>query len=225
VVRHPGAGVIRTGHVHGSPGWEAARATLLTASDAPRLLCRGYAKTEEARLQQRAVLLQNKLLGVDMEDFDEPTLEKFEIARTLEPAVIDYARRIMGWEIERNEELCIDSLCQRLGATVDAVRVLDGVEYDIEIKCTQAQLPERCKPGSDAAFAEGPPMYWQIQNVAQMAVSGRRGGFLLVLHHGQGLAIRAYPVPRNDLLIARIRAETERLWDDVERLRAAEVAQ
>ena len=215
--------MIRTGIMHGSPEWHEARWRLLTASDVPYALGEGWAKTEDARAQQRAVLRTNKALRHESVE----QLEHLAVAQCMEAGVLEYLRVQLGWRVERSQELCLDSLCPLLGATVDAVRTLDdGTEEDVEIKVTAAAAPEDCKEGGAAAFVLGCPAYHRLQNYAQLAVSGRARGQIVALHHADrhGLKVRVYENPRNEMLIQRIRETTVEFWEEVERLRSGEVA-
>lgn len=214
--------MIRTGITHGSPAWHEARWDLLTASDVPLALCEGYHKTEAERLQQRAVLRTKKLLR---DDSDEPKPEHLAVARCMEAGVIEYLRQELKWEVEPSYELCKDGQCPRLGATVDAVRIVDYVEWDIEIKVSAAAAQEDCKEGGQATWALGCPAYYRLQNLAQMAVSGRPHGQIVVLHHADrhGLKVRVTDNPRNEVLIRKIRQTTVSFWDEMKRLREGEL--
>lgn len=215
--------MIRTGIMHGSAIWHETRWSLLTASDVPYALCEGWAKTEAERAQQRAVLRTNKLLR--QEEAERP--EHLAVAQCMEAGVLEYLRVVLGWRVERSQELCLDTHCQLLGATVDAVRTLDdGSEEDVEIKVSAAAAPEDCREGGNATWALGCPAWFRLQNLAQMAVSGRPRGQIVVLHHADrhGLKIRITENARSELLIQRIRETTVSFWSEVERLRNGEVA-
>ena len=75
---------------------------------------------------------------------------------------------------------------------------------------------------SGAMFANGIPIYYQLQLQAQMAVTGTRHAALLVLHHADsvGLKLRAYYMPRHDPVVQRIRSEAIRFVADLEKLKA-----
>lgn len=201
--------------------WLAARAMLVTASDVARMLCVGYAKTETEREQQRAILRTEKAFGaVDVAH------EHMTVARYLEPAVIAYARSELGWKVEHSTGLYVADDCPVLGATVDGVRIDDdGAECDVEVKVTGAPSTEDCSPTGNAMLRDGPPTHWVVQNQAQMAVSGRPRGYILVLHHfdRKMLKVRAFRNERHDGVVARIKSEATLFWEEVEALRGGRV--
>ena len=202
--------------------WLAARAQLVTASDVARMLCRGWAKTEDERVQQRAVLRTEKAFGAV-----DKAAEHMTIARYLESGVIEYAREEMGWKVEHSTGLYVSDVCPLLGATMDGVRIDDdGEECDVEVKVSGAPATEDCSPTGEAMMRDGPPLHWTLQNQAQMAVSGRKRGYILVLHHFDRklLKVRAYRNDRHDSVIAKIFEEVPVFWSEVETLRSGRVA-
>lgn len=203
--------------------WKLARAGLVTASDVPKMLLCGYAKNEAERMQQRAVLRTLKAFGG--EDVEET--EQMVIGRYLETAVIEYQREEKGWvSLAHNTILYASDEQPLLGATPDAVYVdVDGVECDVDVKCTAGAAQEDCKDGSTAMFANGVPTHWCVQVTAQMAVSGRQRGYVLALHHADrhGMKVRAYRIDRYEPLVRRIMDDVPVFFAEVERLKAGEV--
>lgn len=203
--------------------WLAARAEMLTASDVPHMLCCGWHKSEDERVQQRAVLRTLKAFGGEAVE----ETRTMRVARYLEPAVIEYARCEMGLNITHNTTLYASDECPRLGATTDAVIVLpDGTEADCDVKVTFGKPQDALKPGSAAMFADGVPTYWACQVNAQMAVSGRQKGYILALHRGdpKDMPVNLYEVPRIEALITRILEDVPVFWDEVLDIRAGKVA-
>jgi predicted phage-related endonuclease len=109
----------------------------------------------------------------------------------------------------------VDRHCPRLVATLDgwAEDILDD-EVVLECKCTASERREL-------------PWIWEVQVQAQLAVSGGAWGLVIC---GELWAaewvdvpgpIRAWPVQRDEKVIADIRGAVERGWLEVERLRAA----
>jgi predicted phage-related endonuclease len=200
--------------------WLAARDVLVTASDVPKMLLAGYSKTEDERLQQRDVLRTQKAFGAP-----EETQEQWTIARYLEEAVLAYARGELGWKVEHNTGLWVDDACPLLGATPDGVLTdEDGVECDVEVKCTASPATEDCAPTGTAMMKDGPPLHWKLQNMAQMAVSGRQRGYILVLHHfdRKGLKVRHYKVERHESIVERIKSDVVCFWGEVAKIKNGE---
>lgn len=202
--------------------WLKAREEMVTASDCAMMLRCGWAKTDEERLQQRDTLRTLKAFkGRAMEE-----TESMRMGRCLEPAIIAYANAHMGLKLAHNTTLWASEECPRLGATTDAVMTLDdGSEADVDVKSTRMSCPEGLKPGSTAGMADGVPVYWATQVNAQMAVSGRKRGFILAYHRGErdGRMVRLYEVPRSEALIALILRDVPVFWDSVEALRRGEL--
>jgi hypothetical protein len=212
-------------HSSDRDAWLAARRELITASDVARLLCEGYAKTDKEREQQRAQLIMEKAGLADEWKGDERT----ELAGLLEDAVIGVAAKRFGWKLEPYGLLKVDSVCKRLGGTPDAILIGPFGDLVVNVKISSASPPEDIKPTrkdgtpSEAAYLHGPPLYYQLQLQAEMAVTGMQHSGLLVLHHGRGLKLRGYYVPRHEQVIARIRREVDLAWTEVEALRAGKV--
>jgi hypothetical protein len=144
--------------------WEAARANLITASDVSRLLCEAPADSEKRRAEQRAQLIMEKAGLADRWSGNETT----ELAKFLEPGVIDAGRALLGWDLRRHGELTTDRECPRLGATPDSIMPTPCGWATVNVKVSACQTTEDCKPKSDgtpsgAAFAHGVPLYYQIQ--------------------------------------------------------------
>ena len=192
--------------------WLAARTELATASDVAAML-------GESPYQTRAELMMIKAGLADAFVGSEST----DIALALESSVADLARARWGWSLQRVGVLMIDPVAPRLGATPDYAGEAPWGAYNCQIKITQSlptdgvKAPKSGKP-STAAFAAGPPLHMQLQVQAEMAVTGLGHSALLVLHTSP-LALRSYYVPRHEGVIARIRAEVDVFWKEVESLK------
>lgn len=208
--------------------WLAARQQLVTASDVARMLGCGWAKNDEDKAHQRGLLRTEKAFGAaeSAPEHMKPG-EHLIVARYMEPSVLEYARCEMGWKVEHSTGLYVSDVCPLLGATVDGVRIDDdGVECDVEVKVSGAPATEDCSPSGEAMMRDGPPVHWTIQNQAQMAVSGRTRGYILVLHHFDRklLKVREYRNDRHDGVIAKILADVPVFWSEVETLRSRRMA-
>lgn len=218
-------------HVHQSDRerWKEARRPLITASDVANLLCESYAKTEAERAQQRDQLIMRKAELADDWEGNENT----ELASELEIPVIHAAAKRWGISISPHGWLDVDCECKRLGATSDAIWYprSDGVGgfIPVNVKVSSCKPHEDCKPlksgePSTAAFAAGIPLYYRLQLQAEMAVHGTQHAGLLVLHYDRSLKLRMYIQSRHEAVIARIRSEVDRAWDDIEKLKAGKAA-
>jgi predicted phage-related endonuclease len=213
--------------------WLAARNELITASDVASLLGENYAKNDAERVQQRSRIIMQKAGLAEGWEGNETT----ELASELEESVIAIARKRFGIDIRATGVLQRDDVEPRLGATTDSVWQIESLLLEegawfcpVNVKVSSCAPPEECKSRKDgtpsqAAFANGVPLYYQLQLQAEMAVTGAHHGCLLVLHHDQAnLRLRMYSVPRHDGVIARIRSEVAKAWVEIEALRAGKLA-
>jgi hypothetical protein len=213
-------------HQSDREAWLEARKPLITASDCAMLLCENYEKNEANRPAQRGKVIMAKAGLSDPWEGNETT----DIASRLEIPVIDMARDILDIDIVPHGWLDVDAVEPRLGATSDAMwRIGDG-SIPVNVKVSSCTPPELCKPRKDgspseAAFANGIPMYYRVQLQAEMAVHNASHAGLLVLHHDQAnLRLRLYIEPRHDGVIARIRHEVARAWLEIEALRNGKIS-
>ncbi len=196
--------------------WLRQRHDRITASDVATLL-------GESKHHSRADLIDRKSTRYDQ--LAHYSSESTDLGTELEPAILEIAKRRHGWALSRNYTLLLDLRCPRLGATPDAFLSSPWGEAVVQVKFTSCQPPERCKTArkdgkpSEAAFAFGAPLDYQIQIQAELAVTGLDHGVLLVLHSAGGFALRAYYVPRHEAVIERIRREVVAAWSEIEERR------
>jgi len=194
--------------------WIRERMDYITASDVAALL-------GESKYKQRAFLFTEKLGLADSFEGSEYT----EIALRLEVPVMMLAKERYGWDIKPNRDLIVDQVCDRLAGTPDGMFESPWGLVVTQVKWTNCVATEDCKPvtkngnPSTATYLHGPPLDYQIQLQAEMAVTGAVAGVLLVMHTTPGLKLRPYYVPRNELVIAKIRRETRKFWAEIEEFR------
>lgn len=215
-------------HSSDREAWLAARDDMFCASEIAQLLGEGYAKTEAEKAGQRGVCITAKALR---ERF--PQEESLQIAGKLESFALGLARELWWPTLTLDGWLYQDASQASLGATPDA-RVIGECDttlavVDCKISSTKAQediKPKKDGSPSEAAFANGCPLYYAIQLQSQMAVTGAAEGWLVVLHtaYPPGLKLRRYHVPRHEGVIARIRREVHSGWLEVESIRTGKVA-
>jgi hypothetical protein len=201
-------------------GWLTARRELITASDVSRLLCVGWAKSEQDAKQQRSQLVMEKAGLAEGFSGSETT----DIGTELELPLLQIAGKRMGLTIEPCGMLMRHPTIERLGATPDAFIVTRYGKFPVNAKVTSAQPPEQCKPRrdgkpSEAAYANGLPLYHRVQSIAEAMVCGSSHGMMCVLHCSGGLTLRMYCQPRHPQLEARIEREIVAAWGEIESLR------
>lgn len=206
--------------------WLAARRELITASDVSRLLGIGWAKSEAEAQQQRGQLVMEKAGLVEGFAGSETT----DIGTELELPLLQIAAKRMGLTIEPCGVLMKHPRIERLGATPDAFIVTRYGKFPVNAKVTSAQPPEQCKPRKDgkpseAAYANGLPLYHRAQALSEAMVCGSSHGAMCVLHANGGLTLRLYLQPRHEKLEARIEAEVAKAWSEVMALRAGRLSE
>jgi putative phage-type endonuclease len=197
--------------------WLEARKRYVTGSDIAALL-------GESKYKTRGQLLMEKAGLADEWKGSEQT----DIGLDLEPAIAQIAARRWGWKLERVAQLIVDPECSFHASTPDYVVTSPFGHALVQIKMTTAQAQEDCKPRkngapSEAAFANGVPLYHQLQLQSEMACTGLSWGAVLVLHtSAPNFKLRAYPVRRHEAVIARIRNEVKDFMAELEMLKAGE---
>lgn len=200
--------------------WLAERRKYVTASDVAALLGESPYKD-----RTRAQLIMEKLGLADEFKGNEST----ELGMAFEHGVFDVARARWGWEIRPNgSELVRDAHCSRLAATPDATMPTPWGIGVIQVKWTTCRAQEDCSPTtksgepSTAAYVRGAPLHHQLQCQAEMACTGAMGAVLLVVHTAAPyMKLRPYYVQRHEMVIARIRRETVKFWEEIEKGLAA----
>ena len=139
------------------------------------------------------------------------------------------ARAEFGWQLEFCGLLIEDPACPQLAATPDYMMETPFGTALVQAKVTTASAQEDVRPRKDgkpseAVYANGAPLAYQLQIQAELAVTGLQWVALLVLHAAGGaLKLRAYCVRRHDGVIARIRAEAPRVMADAMALKAGQI--
>ena len=192
--------------------WLAKRMSYVTASDVSALLGESPYKTRE-QLRMEKMGLADDWTGNEHTD----------LALAFESRTIEVANERFGWAARPNGlNIVVDPICGRLAATPDAYMDTPWGTSVVQVKWTCAAAQEDTNPTtkkgrpSTAAYVAGPPLRHQLQVQTELACTGLYHGVLLVLHHGQGLKLRAYYIPRHEGAIARIRRETIEFWDEID---------
>lgn len=205
--------VTPTVHSSDREAWLAARRNYITASDAAVLLGMGRRDKKTGEPFRTVDQIRAEKLGLLPEwQGDDAT----SMALDLEPWIIGQARKRLGWQIQDCGVLMIDTECPRLAGTPDAIASSPWGDFVVQIKVTSCQPRELCKPGSTAEYADGPPIYYQIQCQAEMAVTGLAHAALLVLHTSPRLALRSYYIPRHHGVVDRLRRAVVEFWRNAE---------
>jgi hypothetical protein len=192
--------------------WLAQRKQYVTASDVAALL-------GESKYKTRDQLRMEKMGLADEWQGNEQTTN----ALLLEAESWRLAEHWYGWHCRPNGNVLVkDAVCSRLAATPDAYLDSPWGTAVVQAKWTRSSVQEdvrqvtKAGKPTTAAFAAGPPIGWQLQVQAELACTNLQHGVLLVMHHGQGLKLRPYYIPRHERVIARIRAETLLFWKEIE---------
>lgn len=222
--------MIRTGITHGSPEWFAARREFIGGSEVSDVMGYGYiderkhrteAEQKAARVEARNLVLMRKAGLAEEWEGNETS----KVGQDFEPGFVNMAKRKWGWTLIPYGELVYDRVCSRLACTPDFYVDAPWGRGLVQTKMTTAQAQEDCKPKKDgtpsaATYADGPPLRYTLQKQAELACTGLEWNCLLVLHCAGGeFKLRPYVIQRHPGAIARIRAEVNRAWDDVEKLR------
>lgn len=193
--------------------WLEQRKKYVTASDISALLGENKHRTREDLLAEKRGL-------VDGFDGNEYT----EIALAFEGPVMTLAARRYGWSIRHNGlTLVIDDECPRHASTPDGLMDSPYGLAVVQVKWTTCKPQEECEPftkkgaPSTATYLHGPPLGYQLQVQSEMACTGAIAGVLLVMHTAapSGLKLRPYYVARHEGVIAKIRREVARFWEEL----------
>ena len=156
--------------------------------------------------------------------------ETTRIGRHMEPFFVEAAKDLLGWKLEPFGYLVRDPVCHYLAATPDFLSHTPWGLALVQTKVTTARAQEDCRPRkdgspSDATYASGPPIYFVIQQQAELACMALEWSALLVLHAAAGgLKLRAYATRAHHGVIARIRAEAPKVMADANALKAGRLS-
>jgi predicted phage-related endonuclease len=185
----------------GHDAWLASRMERIGASEVGCLF-------DANEYETRAYLIGRKVGTYPYPDIGEGG----DHASAAEPWVITRARKKFGWDIVRAPQTQLsDLVCSRLGATPDAYVKTPWGHAVAQIKVASCKPYELVKK-----YGKAPPLMYQLQVQAEMAVTGCKLGCLLVMHTMGGLMLRAYPIARHEGAIERIRYEVDRTWAEIE---------
>lgn len=187
-------------HSSDREAWLKARQGYICASEVAAVLGESEWMTREQIIQEK-IGLAEPFAG------DERT----ENALALECWVAARSEPKYGWKLTPHGALVVDPECPCLAATPDFV---NESGEPVQVKVTSVKPYEDVKKHGGA-----PPLYYQLQVMAEMAVLGKERGFLLVFHT-LPLVIRSYAIVRHDGVIARIRREAESAMLEVRSKRA-----
>lgn len=198
--------------------WLAARKNYVCSSECAAML-------GESKYQDRAALVMLKA------GLAEPFLgnETTRHGLYMEPYFIGAAKGEFGWELEPFGKLVEDAECSALAATPDFIMTTPYGRALVQTKFVTSQAHEDVRPRKDgkpseAAFAGGAPLYYQLQQQAELACTGLEWSSLLVLHAaGAGFKLRSYVTRRHEAVIARLRAEAPKVLADAMTLKAGEI--
>lgn len=197
-------------HSSDRQAWLAERRRYLTSSDVAAVM--GHSK-----FATRGTVVLDKLGLADEWEGSEQT----DLGLDLEPAIAAAAKRRWGWDMRHHGELIADAHCPDLAATPDYVMSTPWGMAAVQIKLTTCRAQEDIKPKkggepSDAAYANGAPLYHQLQQLAELACLGYEWSTLLVLHAcAPSFKLRCYPLRRRENIITMIRAEATKLMTEV----------
>jgi putative phage-type endonuclease len=182
--------------------WLEARKQHLCSSEVAGALGESEYVTREQLLLEKAGLADAR-----------PGDERMELSLALEPFVAERARLKFGWHLEPHGVLTADKECPQLAATPDFTMWTPWGDATVQVKVTASKPWDQVKKHGGQ-----PPLMYQIQVMAEMAVLGYQHSVLLVLHL-MPLTLRAYYVARHDGAIARIRREASAFMADVAALK------
>jgi predicted phage-related endonuclease len=200
--------------------WLAARMNFVCSSECAAML-------GESKYQDRAALVMAKAGLGDPWVGNETTRHGQYLEESYFPLA---AQREFGWKLEPFGLLVRDAVCPQLAATPDFIMHTPYGRALVQTKATTSQAAEDCKPRkngapSEAAYANGAPLFYQLQQMAELACTGLEWSALLVLHAaGAGFKLRSYVTRRHELVIAKIRREAPRVLEEAAALRSGRIA-
>lgn len=128
--------------------------------------------------------------------------------RHLEPGIASWAAEKWGLNLQKARRYCTDDQCPGLGSSLDYECVGSGTRYPVEIKLAMRHDGWEWD-GDDLTQI---PQNYVMQLQTQMACTGAAFGELVAYIGGD---VRRMRVPRSDKIIAAIRREVARFWEDV----------
>lgn len=182
--------------------WLEARKAFITASDVAALLGENPYCTREQVIAEKC--------GLSRDEPDHDARVRMALGTHLEAGIAEAAREVFGWSLIKYGVLIADEVEPRLAATPDYVLDSPWCWANCQVKLTRAY-----HRGKSGWGVKGPPLHYQIQVQAEMACMELQHSVLLVCHAGE-LSLRSYYVPRHEATIARIRAEVNKAWKEIE---------
>lgn len=183
--------------------WLEQRKQYVTASDVAAVLGENpYCTRERVMAEKR---------GVARDEPDHDARVRMALGTHCEPGIAEAAHEVFGWSLVKVGVLIPDSVEPRLAATPDYVLESPWGDVNCQVKMTRAY-----HRGKSGWGVKGPPIHYQIQVQAEMACMGLEHSVLLVCHAGE-LSLRSYYVARHEGVIAKIRREVVRFWQEMER--------
>lgn len=128
--------------------------------------------------------------------------------RHFEPAIASYAKEEFGLIMEKVTSYATDDVCSGMGASLDYAVALPSGIAPVEIKWVERH--EGWAWESDD-LTQAPDMY-VLQVQQQIACTNAPYGLLIAFVGG---TVRRMTIPRSDVLIAEIRNQITKFWDDV----------
>jgi predicted phage-related endonuclease len=199
--------------------WLAARQNYVCSSEVAAML-------GESKYQDRAALVMLKAGLAEPFTGNETTRHGQYLEEGYFPIA---AKREFGWVLEPFGKLVEDAVCPQLAATPDFIMTTPYGRALVQTKSATSQAAEDCKPRrdgtpSEATYANGAPLYYVLQQQAELACTGLEWSSLLVFHAaGGGFKLRSYVTRRHEAVIARIRAEAPKVMAEAECLKAGNV--
>jgi putative phage-type endonuclease len=182
--------------------WLEQRKQYVTASDVAAVLGENpYSTRDEIKAEKR---------GAPRKVVDRDSRVRMALGTNCEDGIARTAADEFGWNLRKVGVLIPDAVEPRLAATPD---------YEWDSPCgranCQVKLTRAYHRGKSGWGVKGPPIHYQIQVQAEMACTGLQHSVLLVCHAGE-LSLRSYYVARHDGVIAKIRREVARFWQELE---------
>ncbi|RWP05080.1 YqaJ viral recombinase family protein [Mesorhizobium sp.] len=179
--------------------WLSLRSGDLTASDIGAALGLDPYKTPLALYAEKT--------GQLMPQSDSPIMRR---GRWLEPAVVEALRdRHPDWDVQRCNFYLRDTEI-RLGATPDVIAVTD------QPGLTNVQLKIVARPEYERRWADGPPLYYLLQTLAEgMLMDVERSMLAALVVDTYSADLVEIDVPRHAAAEARLRDLAVTFWDNI----------